>query len=293
LDGKTVKAIMKRAIRDQKGQALILAIILLLVGGLVSASLLAYMGTGLITGEVYERRTAELYAADAGIEDAVWKMQHNVYIPTDGYNLTVNDKYVWVTVAPIDTELFLTNLLGIDPKNWVASDWVIIGRIPEPGKAEITISWNGSGNGFITDAGIWLDGTCSYVEDQAIPDDDIRDLYPDYTFKRESYRGGTGFIWTWEQQPTRPDSRNTPNSTLTFEFTPNYIPELGIAFTMMGRQNVGLSYYGEFSGGTITATATTYIGTATADIESQTTVVASVVGCTASRSFDIINWDIS
>jgi hypothetical protein len=33
------------------------------------------MGTGILTGEVYERRTAELYAADAGVEDALWRIQ--------------------------------------------------------------------------------------------------------------------------------------------------------------------------------------------------------------------------
>jgi hypothetical protein len=33
------------------------------------------VGTGLLNGRVYERRTAELYAADAGVEDAIWKIQ--------------------------------------------------------------------------------------------------------------------------------------------------------------------------------------------------------------------------
>jgi hypothetical protein len=71
-----MKAIMKRAIRDQRGQAMVLAVILLLVGGLIVSSLLAYMGNGLLNGRVYERRTAELYAADAGVEDAVWRIQN-------------------------------------------------------------------------------------------------------------------------------------------------------------------------------------------------------------------------
>ena len=69
-----MKIAVKRLIRDEKGQTLILALILLIVGGLIMTPLLAYMSTGLITGEVYERRTAELYAADAGVEDAIWKI---------------------------------------------------------------------------------------------------------------------------------------------------------------------------------------------------------------------------
>jgi hypothetical protein len=105
---------MKRLARDEKGQTMLLAVILLLVGGLIVSSLLAYMGTGLLTGRVYEKRTAELYAADAGVEDAVWKVQHkddadaNVgYVPcTPGsdpriYNITANNQSVKNVVVNI------------------------------------------------------------------------------------------------------------------------------------------------------------------------------------------------
>jgi hypothetical protein len=73
-----MKIAVRRLIRDEKGQALILALILLAIGGLITAPLLSYVGTGLITGGVYERKADELYAADAGVEDAVWKIQHQV-----------------------------------------------------------------------------------------------------------------------------------------------------------------------------------------------------------------------
>jgi len=69
---------VKRLVRGEKGQTMIMALVLLAVGGLIIAPLLAYMSTGLISGEVYNRRTAELYAADAGVVDAVWKIRHQV-----------------------------------------------------------------------------------------------------------------------------------------------------------------------------------------------------------------------
>jgi len=97
-----MKIAVKRLIRDEKGQTLILTLILLIVGGLIAASLLAYMGTGLIAGEVYERRMAELYAADAGVEDAIWKIQNSVpYLYPYEYPepLIVNDKSVDVVIA--------------------------------------------------------------------------------------------------------------------------------------------------------------------------------------------------
>ncbi len=68
-------AALKR-IGDQKGQALVLVLILLLVGSLVISALLGFMATGVKTGMVYEKKTSELYAADAGIEDAVWQIKY-------------------------------------------------------------------------------------------------------------------------------------------------------------------------------------------------------------------------
>lgn len=97
--------IMKRLIRDEKGQAMVLVLVLLLVGGLLVSSLLAYMGTGLLTGRVYERRTAELYAADAGVEDAVWKIEHGDVTACPAqpnqppFNINVNGKNVTVTIT--------------------------------------------------------------------------------------------------------------------------------------------------------------------------------------------------
>jgi hypothetical protein len=99
-------------VRDEKGQAMLLAMILLLISGLMAAPLLARMGTGLLTGKVYQTRTAELYAADAGVEDAVWKIQHQVDIPTGcsqdttrSYNITdVNGKQVDYTITRANNE---------------------------------------------------------------------------------------------------------------------------------------------------------------------------------------------
>ena len=269
---------------------LILALILLVVGGLILGPLLGLMSTGLAAGQVYEKKTAELYAADAGIEDALWKIKHN-QIPTAPYLLNVNEKDVWVTIETTDAQQFVLALLGLeDPKNWVHSDWVVIGRVPEDGIAEITISWNGSGIGKLTDVGIWLSGSYSYVDGQSIPADDIRAEYPVCTFEEKDHGGGTAFVWTWPKGKG-PNSEDTPIGALIFQFTPESTPDLSIAFTMMGRQNVGLSYDGSFNLQTITAVATTDTGSATADIGSQTTIVARVTKeCT---EVEILNWSIS
>jgi hypothetical protein len=99
-----MKNVMKNLRRDDKGAALIMALILLLIGGLISAALLNHMGSGILAGVVHERRTTELYAADAGVEDAIWKIQHGetAVCPGDpywSYNLTdINGKEVEISI---------------------------------------------------------------------------------------------------------------------------------------------------------------------------------------------------
>ena len=91
--------------RDEKGAAMLLAVILLLVAGLVVASLLSFMGTGFVVGPVYEGRVAELYGADAGVEDAVWKIQRGVakLCPGDPdwppYSINVNKRTVEINIS--------------------------------------------------------------------------------------------------------------------------------------------------------------------------------------------------
>ena len=60
--------------RGEKGQALLIVVILLVIGGLIIAPLLGFMSAGLVAGQVYEVKMEGLYAADAGIENACWKL---------------------------------------------------------------------------------------------------------------------------------------------------------------------------------------------------------------------------
>ncbi len=73
--GKMMKTVLSKLRRDETGQAFILVMILLIVGGLIITPLLGFMGTGLIAGQLNEKNMAELYAADAGIEDALWRIK--------------------------------------------------------------------------------------------------------------------------------------------------------------------------------------------------------------------------
>ena len=105
--GEVMKTVMKGVIKDEKGAALALALVLLVVGGLVLAPLLGLMGTGLLAGQVYEEKMDLYYAADAGVEDAIWKIHGDV---PDSYPyvypepLVVNDNSVDITIFRQDLD---------------------------------------------------------------------------------------------------------------------------------------------------------------------------------------------
>jgi len=112
---------VKRLIRGEKGAAMVLALVLLVVGGLIVAPLLSYMCSGLIAGKVYERRTAELYAADAGVEDAVWNIQHDTdkvngltqcYQSTNYTIPNVNDRSVDITITLVSNATFTYRIVS-------------------------------------------------------------------------------------------------------------------------------------------------------------------------------------
>jgi len=69
------KLLTKR--KGEKGQALILVLLMVTVGSLIIVSLLGFIGTGSKSGAVSLKKTNELYAADAGIQDAVWQIKYD------------------------------------------------------------------------------------------------------------------------------------------------------------------------------------------------------------------------
>jgi len=84
---------------------MVIVLILLVVGGLVLTPLLGLMGTGLLSGQVYEERMDLYYAADAGVEDAIWKIKYDApgFYPYEYPEpLTVNDRSVEVEIYRYD-----------------------------------------------------------------------------------------------------------------------------------------------------------------------------------------------
>ena len=72
---------LNSGVTKERGYVLTTVLILLLLGSLLITALLNFTGTGLKAGLVYEKKTDELYAADAGVEDAKWQIKYD-YLET-------------------------------------------------------------------------------------------------------------------------------------------------------------------------------------------------------------------
>jgi hypothetical protein len=84
---KMRKYMRKKGRANERGQALVIVLICMLLAGLMIPPLVNFMGTGVQTGQVFDTKTDELLAADAGIEDAMWQIKYdNLPIQFTGYS---------------------------------------------------------------------------------------------------------------------------------------------------------------------------------------------------------------
>jgi len=98
----------------EQGFTLIILLVMLLVGGLIIAPLLSFMTVGILAGQTQEKLNLELYAADAGVENAIWQlMSFNVIVPDGGIvelpDITVNDKSVYVDIENKGNKVYEIN----------------------------------------------------------------------------------------------------------------------------------------------------------------------------------------
>lgn len=129
-----MKGWLARLVRDESGQGvLIMVLILLVLGALILSPLLGFMVTGLKSGQVHEEKTHEFYAADSGVEDAIYWLpqlvqgegsppytfneETNLW-ERDDFPILVNDKTVEsITIEPEDFYFKITATAATDDKN--------------------------------------------------------------------------------------------------------------------------------------------------------------------------------
>jgi hypothetical protein len=262
---RKIRVSLLRAKREQAGQAFVIVLILMLLGGLIIAPLLAFMGTGLKSGQVFEKKTTELYAADAGIEDGIWQVQYDElqsltdpgpysaydYSTTWNFELDeqVNEKDVTGTVGnvwiptvvdvedlPSESALQATieGVGGESPKA------LVTGKVPDTGEYQIRITYNKEqedeflyGDEFqIEEIGIWLPPGFEYVAGSSNLE---ADPYADYYSVPvvSAHAGGKVVVWNFSSVPLALFPGVQPSDVpmvtqVTFEFTslrPAMVPD--------------------------------------------------------------------
>ncbi|MFC2021122.1 hypothetical protein ACFLU1_04975 [Chloroflexota bacterium] len=197
----------------QKGQVLALVLILLFLGSTLIVTLLSFATTGAKSGLVYVKKTDELYAADAGIEDAIWQIKYDyldtfltnpAYSPYDfstkwTYSASDNVNAKEVNIAIENTWV---------PKNISVPSEAEARAIAEAEKLIIT-----SGNGtsdyivrvtyypevgedlMVESLGVWLPRGFSYVEGSS----NLEGLADNVTV--EPHAGNQAVLWNFSSVP--------------------------------------------------------------------------------------------
>jgi hypothetical protein len=239
---RLIREIYKR----EEGYIFILSLIPLVFCSLIIIPLLDRMSTEHKAVQVYNENTQMLYAADAGVQNAIWKIINDEVPEIFPFSMTypaitVNNESVEVR---IDATWILQTI--VDDKYGPHNAWVnlVTQGIPkENGEYIIDMNYNGNdGNKKIATIGVWLPAGFAYEPGSCA-------LYPgnvvltDPTSITEA-NGGISIVWENVDYPLQ----GVTHITQTFHFYPvppipeGTIPIGDVAWTQSLSQDIGLSY---------------------------------------------------
>ena len=132
---------LRRIQTKERGATFVNVLILLCVGSLLIPPTLNLVQTGLVTTEIYEAKMNEVYAADTGIEDAIYKIITNESAllnldEDDSYGYSLPNSVGGLTVNATVTKVsVLEGILGEDEYklNRPHEDWIEL-DVPEGSK---------------------------------------------------------------------------------------------------------------------------------------------------------------
>jgi hypothetical protein len=245
-----MKITAKRLIRDEKGQALLITLLFLAIGSLLITPTLDLMGTGINSGRIYEQKIDEIYAADAGIEDALWNIRYDFVEDLLGagydeydystvydypYDLDVNGKVVDITIQNIWIPKDIPESpppAADEAKGIIEDEKLIIIGYPSSEESTYTIkivyNWDTTQHRDalrVKTIGIWLSPGFEYVAESC-----------DLNYSQETislYKGGYAVVWDFANPrfrdfPPASDTSNPLVKTFDFQYTgpEGQIPEL-------------------------------------------------------------------
>ncbi len=114
VNDKNMADIFKRVNKQEQGQILIYALIIVALCSLVVVSLVNYMGVGLRAVNTYHMKTNRTYAADAGIQYALWKIKYGTQLITDrSNNVYTSYSYNYPTIPEMNKNQITTQVSAV------------------------------------------------------------------------------------------------------------------------------------------------------------------------------------
>ncbi len=238
--------------REEIGAALPIVLAMLALGSLLIVPSLNYVATSVKTGGVMEKNMEGLYAADTGVEDALWKLKYDepASFPYS-YQLTdINGMSVNVVIEEVTT-LFGEELV----EGGGHSDWLVITKTItyDAGIYYFTLSLTNEGEGNMKIEKIVLDlpHDLEYVDGSTggdLSDDD------DLTVNGDSSMGIT-LIWDIPVPHPTISEGATKNHTFQLSGPPGVEGVEGHGFVQSTRDDVGTVWDGDLYPFSITAQA--------------------------------------
>jgi hypothetical protein len=243
------KHFFRKALRDyagQSGQALILVLVFVLLGSLTVVPVMAHMSTALKTGVTYENKSRELYTADAGIENGLWRIKYDSLGPTyqiydysttwdyatdlvNGKTAAVSVQNVWL---PTNVTLPALGISADQAQQLNDSEKLVItgssGAVPgQPYHIKMEFVPVTGDNLTIKSIGIWLPQGFTYTTGSSTLEQAsiFSSIHPDATSISPT-PGGTAVVWHYDNDSTYPVFTDFPNytsdngtETATFQFS--------------------------------------------------------------------------
>ena len=276
---------LKKLKSGEKGQALPIVLALLVLGGLTIVPGLNYAATSLNNTRSINKSMDGIYAADAGVEHALWYLGDNLTPPTQlGENINQMEVAIQTEDKGVYTIVFGELVEAEGHSDYLGVDGTIESVGGDTYKYTITVTWQpGAGMPTIhlTDvgAGLPLDYTYQTNSAASFPSN-LSTAEPD-----EAQDTFGAWMLNWELGPPYPTVTETdPVETQVFYITGTGDLEGNYVWVVANRNDIG--QVGEITGNLYIVTAT-----ATKDSETTARIVADIM--MDSGTPIIISWQIS
>jgi len=275
--------LLKQLIGSQKGQALPIVLALMMLGGLTITPSLNYAATTLNHGRIVDKGLNGAYAADAGVENALWYLTDNTSPPAQlAENINQMEVAIQTEDRGVYTVYFDELVLAGGHSQHLSVSGEMVWESGTTYKYTITVTWQEETTVIhLTEVGARLPVGYSYQTDSAASF--ANNLSTDEPDEVQDVTGA--WMLNWEFATPYPSvSESDPVETQTFYITGSEPQEGDYAWVVANRTDIG--EVGEMSGGLYIITAT-----ATKDDEITARIVADVL--MVDGAVNIVSWQVS